>query len=81
MKVAAGTETFSAEAIFHRKAALPFVIPSEAEGSAVSRTFRGNVFSTEPSAAEDPTRTSKSLLENLEAPFQLKLLASLFAGI
>jgi hypothetical protein len=30
-------------------ATLPFVIPSEAEGSAVQRTFRGNVFSTERS--------------------------------
>jgi hypothetical protein len=26
--------------------ALPFVIPSEAEGSAVQRTYRGNVFPT-----------------------------------
>jgi hypothetical protein len=29
-------------------AALPFVIPSEAEGSAVQPTTRGNVFSTLP---------------------------------
>jgi hypothetical protein len=29
---------------FHRKVALSFVIPSEAEGSAVPRTFPGNVF-------------------------------------
>jgi hypothetical protein len=29
---------------FHRKVAFSFVIPSEAEGSAVPRTFRGNVF-------------------------------------
>jgi hypothetical protein len=28
----------------YRTVALPFVIPSEAEGSAVPRTFRGNVF-------------------------------------
>jgi hypothetical protein len=33
----------------YRTVALPFVIPSEAEGSAVPRTFRGNVF--RPSAA------------------------------
>jgi hypothetical protein len=29
---------------FPRKVALSFVIPSGAEGSAVPRTFRGNVF-------------------------------------
>jgi hypothetical protein len=29
---------------FYGTAALPFVIPSEAEGSAVLRTCRGNVF-------------------------------------
>jgi hypothetical protein len=29
---------------FHVTATLSFVIPSEAEGSAVPRTFRGNVF-------------------------------------
>jgi hypothetical protein len=34
----------------HRKVALSFVIPSEAEGSAVPRTFPGNVF--RPDAAE-----------------------------
>ena len=28
----------------HGSVDLPFVIPSEAEGSAVPRTFRGNVF-------------------------------------
>jgi hypothetical protein len=33
-----------------RSAALPFVIPSGAEGSAVQRTFLGNVF--QPSEAE-----------------------------
>jgi hypothetical protein len=31
----------------HGSVALPFVIPSEAEGSAVPRTIPGNVFSTE----------------------------------
>jgi hypothetical protein len=31
----------------HGSVALPFVIPSEAEGSAVLRTIPGNVFSTE----------------------------------
>jgi hypothetical protein len=30
--------------IFYGTVALSFVIPSEAEGSAVLRTFRGNVF-------------------------------------
>jgi hypothetical protein len=33
----------------YETAALPFVIPSEAEGSAVQRTFPGYVFSTERS--------------------------------
>ena len=33
-----------------------------------------------PEGLESP-RTLKSLLENLEAPFQLKLLASLLAGL
>jgi hypothetical protein len=32
------------ETTFHRKVALSFVIPSEAEGSAVPRTSPGNVF-------------------------------------
>jgi len=35
---------FHSETIFHKKVALSFVIPSEAEGSAVLRTLRGNVF-------------------------------------
>src|ERR1700733_9113644 len=34
-------------------APLPFVIPSEAEGSAVQRTPLGNVFSTDRSEVED----------------------------
>jgi len=35
---------FGSETTFHRKVALSFVIPSEAEGSAVLRTLPGNVF-------------------------------------
>jgi hypothetical protein len=33
---------FRPETTFHRKVTLSFVIPSEAEGSAVPRIFRGN---------------------------------------
>src|ERR1700679_2662445 len=36
----------------HGRATLHLVIPSEAEGPAVQRTFRGNVFRPERSAAE-----------------------------
>jgi hypothetical protein len=38
------TQAFGPETTFHRKVALSFVIPSEAEGSAVLRTSPGNVF-------------------------------------
>jgi hypothetical protein len=37
-------KAFGSETTLHRKVALSFVIPSEAEGSAVPRTFLGNVF-------------------------------------
>jgi hypothetical protein len=43
------TDVFRPAATFHETVTLSFVIPSEAEGSAVLRTFPGNVFSTEPS--------------------------------
>jgi hypothetical protein len=33
--------------MFYESAAIPFVIPSAAEGSAVQRTFPGKCFSTE----------------------------------
>ena len=36
--------TFSPATDLHGSVALPFVIPSAAEGSAVQRTFHGNVF-------------------------------------
>ncbi len=36
--------TFCPPNALHGSVALPFVIPSVAEGSAVSRTFPGNVF-------------------------------------
>jgi hypothetical protein len=36
--------SFGSATTFHRKVALSFVIPSGAEGSAVPRTFLGNVF-------------------------------------
>jgi hypothetical protein len=52
--------------IFYGTVALSFVIPSEAEGSAVLRTFRGKCFSTERSGVErsavslgGPTHTQK----------------------
>jgi hypothetical protein len=35
---------FCSATAFHGNATPPFVIPSAAEGSAVPRTFRGNVF-------------------------------------
>ena len=37
-------DTFCAATAFHGSTALSFVIPSAAEGSAVPRTFLGNVF-------------------------------------
>ena len=37
---------------FHGATTLPFVIPSEAEGSAALRTFRGNVLRQGRSVAE-----------------------------
>jgi hypothetical protein len=39
--------TFCPATTLHGSVALPFVIPSAAEGSAVLRTIPGNVFSTE----------------------------------
>jgi hypothetical protein len=38
-------KAFVEQMLSHGSAALPFVIPSEAEGSAVQRTFPGNVCS------------------------------------
>jgi hypothetical protein len=49
-KVVAGPSPFqclSSADDFHGTIALSFVIPSEAEGSAVLRIFPGNVFSTD----------------------------------
>jgi hypothetical protein len=49
------------ETTFHRKVALSFVIPSEAEGSAVPRTSPGNASSysqTELSSRPERTRIS-----------------------
>ncbi len=39
---------------YHGSVALSFVIPSEAEGSAVPRTSLGNVFRPKRSAVEGP---------------------------
>jgi hypothetical protein len=44
----------------HRGAALPFVIPSAAEGSAVQRTFPGNVFVYAGFLANARRKTSSS---------------------
>jgi hypothetical protein len=46
---------FCPAAIFHGSVALPFVIPSEAEGSAVLRTLTGNVFAKKNRSWQKPT--------------------------
>jgi hypothetical protein len=53
---------------FHGSVALPFVIPSEAEGSAVPRTTPGNVF-----------RQSEAQWRDLRFPLRLRVTKGCFA--
>jgi hypothetical protein len=51
---------FHSATALHGSARLPFVIPSEAEGSALQRTSRGYVFSTEDPSAFGPPKEMKN---------------------
>jgi hypothetical protein len=51
---------FHSATALHGSATLPFVIPSEAEGSAVRRPLRGNVFRQRKSWAFGPPKDMKN---------------------
>jgi hypothetical protein len=51
------------EAAFHRKVVLSFVIPSEAKGSAVPRTFPGNIFRQSGGICSAPVQVTKILVK------------------